>query len=145
MRRPLASRERDEVSVRILYDGRAGAPRFRSQCLVERYSLRLTLQEERLGIVSVSVAEIASASGNGDSWRCRRRDPFRVDIGVRRVSGSICTVSWRALRKWNESRVVLEHHYDYQQSGDLLSGGDLRFNVREAPTGFHRREYPIGR
>jgi hypothetical protein len=61
------------------------------------------------------------------------------------VSGSICTVSWRALRKWNESRVVLEHHYDYQQSGDLLSDGDLRPNVREAPTGFHRREYPIGR
>ena len=80
----LASCEQDEVSIQIFDDERAGAPRFRSQCLVERYSLPLKLQEERLGIVSVSVAETASASGNGDSWRCRRRDPFRVDIGVRR-------------------------------------------------------------
>ena len=28
------------------------------------------------------------------------------------VSGKLCTVSWRILRKWNESRVVLEHHYE---------------------------------
>ncbi len=32
------------------------------------------------------------------------------------VSGTNCTVSWRILRKWNESRVVLEHHYDHQQA-----------------------------
>jgi len=32
------------------------------------------------------------------------------------VSGKICTVNWRILRKWNESRVVLEHHYDHQQA-----------------------------
>jgi hypothetical protein len=31
------------------------------------------------------------------------------------VTGNICTVSWRILRKWNDSRVVLEHHYDHQQ------------------------------
>ena len=54
------------------------------------------------------------------------------------VSGKICTVSWRILRKWNESRVVLEHHYDHQQSGEPLSDGDLRSNVLEAPTGFHK-------
>jgi hypothetical protein len=28
------------------------------------------------------------------------------------VSGKICTVNWRTFRRWNESRVVLEHHYD---------------------------------
>jgi hypothetical protein len=54
------------------------------------------------------------------------------------VSGKICTVSWRILRKWNESRVVLEHHYDYQHSGEPLSDGDLRSNVLEPPAGFHR-------
>src|SRR6266446_2992813 len=30
------------------------------------------------------------------------------------VSGRTCTVTWRALRKWNGSRVVYEHHYDEQ-------------------------------
>jgi hypothetical protein len=54
------------------------------------------------------------------------------------VSGRICTVSWRILRKWNESRVVLEHHYDYQQSGEPLSDGDFRFDAAEAATGFQR-------
>ena len=41
------------------------------------------------------------------------------------VSGKICTVSWRILRKWNKSRVVLEHHYDCQQSGEPLTHDDL--------------------
>jgi hypothetical protein len=54
------------------------------------------------------------------------------------VSGKLCTVNWRILRKWNESRVVLEHHYDYQQSGEPLTHDDLRFDAPEAATGFQR-------
>ena|SRR5579862_1102727 len=54
------------------------------------------------------------------------------------VPGKICTVTWRILRKWNESRVVLEHHYGYQQSGEPLGVGDLRFNVLGSVTGFHK-------
>jgi hypothetical protein len=54
------------------------------------------------------------------------------------VSGKICTVNWRTFRKWNESRVVREHHYDHQQSGEPLSDGDLRLNVLAPPTGFHK-------
>jgi hypothetical protein len=54
------------------------------------------------------------------------------------ATGKVCTVSWRTFRKWNDSRVVLEHHYDHQQSGEPLSDGDLRSNVLEAPTGFHK-------
>jgi hypothetical protein len=41
------------------------------------------------------------------------------------VSGRSCTVSWRALRKWNGSRVVYEYHYDHQQSGGPLTSNDL--------------------
>lgn len=41
------------------------------------------------------------------------------------VSGKACTVSWRTFREWNESRVMLEHHYDRQQSGEPLTHGDL--------------------
>jgi hypothetical protein len=54
------------------------------------------------------------------------------------VSGKICTVNWRILRKWNEARVVLEHHYDYQQSGEPLTDGDLRFDTPEPAKGFQR-------
>ena len=54
------------------------------------------------------------------------------------VSGKICTVSWRILRKWNESRVVLEHHYDHQQSGAPLTHDDLRFDTPEAELGLRR-------
>jgi hypothetical protein len=52
------------------------------------------------------------------------------------ATGRVCTVNWRTFRKWNESRVVLEHHYDHQQSGEPLNEGDLRLNVLEPPTGF---------
>ena len=54
------------------------------------------------------------------------------------AAGKVCTVSWRTFRKWKESRVVLEHHYDHQQSGEPLSDGDLRSNVLEPPIGFHK-------
>ena len=54
------------------------------------------------------------------------------------ATGKVCTVSWRTFRKWNESRVVLEHHYDHQQSGEPLSDGDLGSNVLEPPIGFHK-------
>ena len=54
------------------------------------------------------------------------------------VSGKICTVSWRILRKWNESRVVLEHHYDHQQSGEPLSDGDFMSGTPEPAEGFQR-------
>jgi hypothetical protein len=45
------------------------------------------------------------------------------------VSGRSCTVSWRALRKWNGSRVVYEYHYDQQQSGGPLTSNELSFNA----------------
>jgi hypothetical protein len=45
------------------------------------------------------------------------------------VSGRTCTVSWRAVRKWNGSRVVYEHHYEHQQSGGPLTMDDLSFDA----------------
>jgi hypothetical protein len=41
------------------------------------------------------------------------------------VSGNTCTLSWRVLRKWRDSLVVYEYHYDYQQSGGPLTSDDL--------------------
>jgi len=52
------------------------------------------------------------------------------------VSGRSCTVSWRALRKWNGTRVVYEYHYDHQQSGGPLTSDDLRFNLAAGGLGW---------
>ena len=55
------------------------------------------------------------------------------------ASGNVCTVNWRILRKWNGSRVVLEHHYDHQQSSEPLTDDDLRFGESEMPIVSWRR------
>jgi hypothetical protein len=52
------------------------------------------------------------------------------------VSGKTCTVNWRISRKWNDSRVVLEHHYHYPQSGEPRTDRDLRFDTPEPAKGF---------
>jgi hypothetical protein len=52
------------------------------------------------------------------------------------ASGKTCTLSWRTFRKWNESRVVLERHYDQQQSGSALTFDDFRFDPPEASAGY---------
>jgi hypothetical protein len=54
------------------------------------------------------------------------------------VSGRTCTLSWRALRKWNGSRVVYEHHYDQRQNGEPLTESDLSFNAVKAAARFQR-------
>jgi len=53
------------------------------------------------------------------------------------ATGRVCTVNWRTFRKWSESHVVLEHHYDHQRSGEPLTQGDLRFDAPETDIGFH--------
>jgi len=51
------------------------------------------------------------------------------------VSGRSCTISWRALRKWNGSRVIYEYHHDRQQSGGPLTSDDLSFYAPAAGFG----------
>jgi hypothetical protein len=51
------------------------------------------------------------------------RSEWSVDlIGT---SGNTCSLTWCTLRRWAGSRVVYERHYDHQQTGGPLSGGDL--------------------
>jgi hypothetical protein len=49
------------------------------------------------------------------------------------VSGTTCAMTWRALRKWNGSRVVYEYHYDEQQNGGPLTSDDLSFDAANLP------------
>src|SRR5580692_1968258 len=54
------------------------------------------------------------------------------------VSGRSCTVSWRALRKWNGSRIVYEYHYDHQQRGGPLTSNDLSLYAATSATADQR-------
>src|SRR4029077_19849009 len=49
------------------------------------------------------------------------------------VSGRTCQISWCTLRRWADSRVVCEHHYDHQQTGGPLIFDDLRLS--QSPAG----------
>ena len=54
------------------------------------------------------------------------------------VSGRTCTLNWCTLRRWADSCVVYERHYDHQQSGGPLTGDDLNLNPSLAIVGYHR-------
>ena len=54
------------------------------------------------------------------------------------VSGRRCTLSWCTLRRWADSRVVYERHYDHQQSGGPLTGDDLSQNPSLVTLGYGR-------
>jgi hypothetical protein len=51
------------------------------------------------------------------------------------VSGRTCQISWCALRRWADSRVVYEGHYDHQQTGEPLTFDDFRLRPSPASVG----------
>src|SRR5215469_4863116 len=57
-------------------------------------------------------------------------------LNIAGVSGKTCTLNWCALRKWNGSRVVYEHHYDLKRSGEPLTFDDLGFDMIGPVAGF---------
>jgi hypothetical protein len=82
-----------------------------------------------LGGASISVRETAIAGDVVDETHSA------WTLNLAGVSGKLCTVSWRVLRKWKDSHVVLEHHYDHQQSGEPLTHEDLKFRTPGAELG----------
>jgi len=54
------------------------------------------------------------------------------------VSGRTCQISWCTLRRWHDSRVVYERHYDHQQTGGPLTFDDLRLSSSPASVGDQR-------
>ena len=54
------------------------------------------------------------------------------------VSGRKCNLSWCTLRRWADSRVVYERHYDHQQIGGPLTDDDLSLSPSPAMFGEHR-------
>jgi hypothetical protein len=54
------------------------------------------------------------------------------------VSGRMCQISWCTLRRWADSRVVYESHYDHKQIGGPLTIDDLRLSPSPASVGDQR-------
>jgi hypothetical protein len=54
------------------------------------------------------------------------------------VSGTTCNLTWCTLRRWADSHVVYEHHYDQQQTGGPLTGDDLNLSPAPAILGDRR-------
>ncbi len=69
--------------------------------------------------LSVSVQQTAiprdTANETHSAWR----------VDFTGIGGKRCTLKWHALRRWNTSRVVYEHHYDHQQIGGPLTLDNL--------------------
>jgi hypothetical protein len=77
--------------------------------------------------LSVSVQQTAIPGDTANETHSAWRIDFTV--GDKR-----CTLKWYAIRRWNASRVVYEHHYDLQQIGGPLTMDDLNlvFGLSEA-------------
>jgi hypothetical protein len=54
------------------------------------------------------------------------------------ASGGTCSLAWCTLRRWADSRVVYERHYDHQQTGGPLTGDDLSLSPSPAILGDRR-------
>jgi hypothetical protein len=54
------------------------------------------------------------------------------------VSGKTSKLAWCTLRRWADSRVVYERHYDHQQTGGPLTGDDLRLSPSPGSFGDRR-------
>jgi len=108
-----ASNETTEEPIR-------GKDRVRS--LLANFLVPLHVMAE-VGGLSVSIQQTPIAGDIADETH----SSWTLDLVG--ASGRTCTVTWRALRKWNGSRVVYEHHYDEQRFGDPLTSDDLSFDV----------------
>src|SRR5215510_2868507 len=86
-----------------------------------------------IGGVSISIRQITmpgdAAGETHSAWT----------LDLVGASGRTCTLSWRTLRRWKDSLVVYEHHYDQQQSGGPLTEDDLRFRDAQNPISQHAR------
>jgi hypothetical protein len=54
------------------------------------------------------------------------------------ISGRTCQISWCTLRRWADSHVVYERHYDHQQTGGPLTFDDLRLGSSPGSMGDQR-------
>jgi hypothetical protein len=102
--------------------------RERIRALLFKFLVPLHVMAE-IGGLSVQIRETPILGDTADETH----SAWSVDlIGV---SGRTCQISWCTLRRWADSRVVYERHYDQQQTGGPLTFDDLRLSPSPASLG----------
>ena len=86
-----------------------------------------------VGGVSISIRQITMPGDAADETHSA------WTLNLVGATGRSCTMSWRTLRKWKDSLVVYEHHYDEQQRGGPLTEDDLSFGDAQNPISQHTR------
>jgi len=118
----------DHVEVSDGSESGAVFGRKRIRALLLKFLVPLHVMAE-IGGLSVQVREIPILGDTADETH----SAWSVDlIGV---SGRACQISWCTLRRWADSRVVYEGHYDHQQTGGPLTFDDLRLSPSPANVG----------
>ena len=99
--------------------------RERIRALLFKFLVPLHVMAE-IGGLSVQIRESPILGDTADETH----SAWSVDlIGV---SGRTCQISWCTLRRWADSRIVYERHYDHQQTGGPLTFDDLRLGPSPA-------------
>jgi hypothetical protein len=105
--------------------------RERIRALLFKFLVPLHVMAE-IGGLSVQIRESPILGDTADETH----SAWSVDlIGV---SGRTCRICWCTLRRWADSRVVYERHYDHKQTGGPLSFDDLRLHPSPASVGDQR-------
>jgi hypothetical protein len=102
--------------------------RERIRALLLKFLVPIHVMAE-IGGLSVQIRESPILGDTADETH----SAWSVDlIGV---SGRTCRICWCTLRRWADSRVVYERHYDHQQTGGLLTFDDLHLRPSSASVG----------
>jgi len=105
--------------------------RERIRAILLRFLVPIHVMAE-IGGLSVQIRESPILGDTADETH----SAWSVDlIGV---SGRTCQISWCTLRRWADSRVVYESHYDHEQIGGPLTIDDLRLSPSPASVGEQR-------
>ena len=120
----------DHVEVSDGTENRPVFGRERIRALLSKFLVPIHVMAE-IGGLSIQIRESPILGDAADETH----SAWSVDlIGV---SGRTCQISWCTLRRWADSRVVCERHYDHQQTGGLLAFDDLRLSPSSASVGDH--------
>src|SRR5580700_6430949 len=115
-------------------DGTESGPVFgreRIRALLLKFLVPIHVMAE-IGGLSVQIRESPILGDTADETH----SAWSVDlIGV---SGRACRICWCTLRRWADSRVVYERHYDHQQTGGPLTCDDLRLRPSPVNEGAQR-------
>jgi hypothetical protein len=115
----------DRVEVSDGTESGAVSGRERIRALLLKFLVPLHVMAE-IGGLSIQIRESPIHGDTADETHSA------WSVAFTGVSGRTCKLAWCTLRRWADSRVVYERHYDHQQTGGPLTGDDLRLTPSPA-------------